>query len=96
MERHRIRPPSQPQFFASELKRLRPEETAHLPRKKDGGLNTYGIGLAAVNAARFDRNQLQAAFLACRNANSSLLRGHGSEDTILTQLLVKIVAKPQS
>lgn len=94
MERHHIRPPSQPQFFASELKRLRPEETVHLPRKKDGGINTYGIGLAAINAARFDRDHLVAAFLACRDANSSLLRGHGSEDTLMTQLLVKIVSKP--
>jgi DNA polymerase-3 subunit delta len=93
MERHRIRPPSQPQFFASELKRLRPEETTHLPRKKDGTLNSYGIGLAAVHAARFDREHLIAAFLACRDANSRLLRGHGSEDTILTELLVRIVAK---
>lgn len=93
MERHRIRPPAQPQFFASELKRLRPEETAHLPRKKDGGLNTYGIGLAAVNATRFERDHLVKAFLACRDTNASLLRGHGSEDAILTRLLVKIIAK---
>ena len=93
MERHRIRPPSQPQFFASELKRLRAEETAHLLRKKDGGLNTYGIGLAAVNAARFERDHLVSAFIACRDANSNLLQGHGSDDTLLTQLLVKIVSK---
>ena len=93
MARHRIRPPTQPQFFASELKRLRPEETSHLPRKKDGTLNTYGIGLAALNATRFDRDHLVSAFLACRDTNSGLLRGHGSEDTLLTQLLVRIVAK---
>ena len=93
MERHRIRPPSQPQFFASELKKLRAEETAHLPRKKDGGLNTYGIGLAAMNAARFECDHLVTAFLACRDTNAALLRGHGSEDTLLTQLLVRIVAK---
>lgn len=94
MERHKMRPPAQPQFFASDLKRLRSEETAHLPRKKDGTLNTYGIGLAAVNAARFDRDHLATAFLACRDANAALLRGHGSEDTLLTQLLVRIVSKP--
>ena len=93
MERHGMRPPAQPQFFASDLKRLRSEETAHLPRKKDGTLNTYGIGLAAVNAARFHRDHLQSAFLACRDANAALLRGHGSEDTLITQLLVRIVAK---
>ena len=93
MDRHKMRPPAQPQFFASDLKRLRSEETAHLPKKKDGTLNAYGIGLAAVNAARFDRDHLVSAFLACRDTNQKLLSGHGSEDTLLTQLLVRIVAK---
>ena len=93
MERHRLKPPAQPQFFASDLKRLRSEETVHLPRKKDGTLNTYGIGLAAVNGTRFDRDHLVSAFLACREANQKLLSGQGSEDTLLTQLLVRIVAK---
>jgi DNA polymerase-3 subunit delta len=93
MERHKIRPPAQANYFASDLKRLRSEETAHLPRKKDGTLNSYGIGLAAMNAARFDRDHLVSAFLACRNANAALLRGQGAEDTLLTQLLVRIVAK---
>ena len=46
-----------------------------------------------MNASRFERDHLVAAFLACRDTNSSLLRGHGSEDTLLTQLLVKIIAK---
>lgn len=96
MERHRMRPPAQPQFFASDLKRLRSEETAHLPRKKDGTLNTYGIGLAAVNAARFNRDHLVSAFLACRDANQRLLSGQGSEETLLTQLIVRIVAKNPS
>jgi len=93
MERHKIRPPAQANYFASDLKRLRSEETAHLPRKKDGTLNSYGIGLAAMNAARFDRDHLVSAFLACRDANAALLRGQGAEDTLLTQLLVRIVAK---
>jgi len=93
MDRHKMRPTAQPHFFASDLKRLRSEETAHLPKKKDGTLNAYGIGLAAVNAARFDRDHLVSAFLACRDTNQKLLSGHGSEDTLLTQLLVRIVAK---
>lgn len=93
MERHRLKSPTQANYFASDLKRLRSEETAHLPRKKDGTLNSYGIGLAAMNAARFDRDHLVSAFLACRDANAALLRGQGAEDTLLTQLLVRIVAK---
>jgi DNA polymerase-3 subunit delta len=95
MDRHKMRPPAQPQFFASDLKKLRSEETSHLPRKKDGTLNSYGIGLAAVNAARFDRDHLISAFLACRDANQKLLSGQSSDDTIITQLLVRIVAKNQ-
>lgn len=95
MERHKLRPPAQPQFFASELRKLRTEETAHLPRKKDGQLNTYGIGLAASNAARFGLEHLEKAFLACRDANRKLLSGHGSEQTILTELIVRIVAKTE-
>jgi DNA polymerase-3 subunit delta len=93
MERHKLRPPSQPQFFSAELKRLRSEETSHLPRKKDGTLNTYGIGLAAVNAGRFSGKQLASAFLACRDANQKLISGHGSDETLLTQLLVRIASK---
>ena len=95
MDRHKMRPPAQPQFFASDLKKLRSEETSHLPRKKDGTLNSYGIGLAAVNAARFDRDHLISAFLACRDANQKLLSGQSSDDTIITQLLVRLVAKNQ-
>ncbi len=95
MERYKLKPPAQPQFFASELRKLRAEDTAHLPRKKDGTLNTYGIGLAASNAARFGLEHLEKAFLACRDANRKLLSGHGSEQTILTELIVRIVAKPE-
>ena len=96
MERYKLKPPAQPQFFASELRKLRAEDTAHLPRKKDGQLNTYGIGLAAANAARFGLEHLEKAFLSCRDANRKLLSGHGSEQTILTELIVRIVAKPEA
>ena len=95
MQRYKLKPPAQPQFFASELRKLRAEDTAHLPRKKDGTINTYGIGLAASNAARFGLEHLEKAFLACRDANRKLLSGHGSEQTILTELIVRIVAKPE-
>jgi len=96
LERYKLKPPAQPQFFASELRKLRAEDTAHLPRKKDGQLNTYGIGLAAANAERFELDHLEKAFLACRDANRKLLSGHGSEQTILTELIVRIVAQPEA
>ena len=45
---HNLPPPSQPQFFAGTLKRLSPVETSHLPRKKDGTLSAYLLGIAAA------------------------------------------------
>lgn len=95
MERHGIRSPGQPNYFASEMQKFREDEKTHLPRKKDGSINTYGLGLAAMNAARFERDHLVSAFLACRDTNAALLRGGGSDDTLLTQLIVRIVARPE-
>ena len=92
MERHRLKPPAQANYFTSELNRLSSKQTAHLPRKKDGSINYYSIGLAAMNSRLFEREHLVCAFLACRDTNQKLLSGYGSEETLLTQLLVRIVA----
>jgi len=92
MERHRLKPPAQANYFTSELNRLSSKQTAHLPRKKDGSINYYSIGLAAMNSRLFKREHLVSAFLACRDTNQKLLSGYGSEETLLTQLLVRIVA----
>ena len=51
--RHRLPTPSQPQFFAGALKRLSTEATSHLPRKKDGTISAYLLGIAAINAAHY-------------------------------------------
>jgi len=92
MQRHRLKPPAQANYFTSELNRLSSKQTAHLPRKKDGSINYYSIGLAAMNSRLFKREHLVSAFLACRDTNQKLLSGYGSEETLLTQLLVRIVA----
>ncbi len=92
MERHRLKPPAQANYFTSELNRLSSKQTAHLPRKKDGSINYYSIGLAAMNSRLFEREHLVCAFLACRDTNQTLRSGYGSEETLLTQLLVRIVA----
>ena len=91
MARYRLPAPQQPHFFASSLQKLPQEELSHLPRKKDGTLNTYGLGLAAQQAACFDLEKLAHGFLACRDTYARLISGQGSEDILLTQLLVRIV-----
>jgi len=86
--RHKLRPPAEPQFFARDLSRISPAETAHLPKKKDGTLNTYGLGLAAKHSVHFTLEELSRAFQQCADANQRLISSQGSESVILTRLLV--------
>ena len=53
MERHRLLRPQAPFAFISTLNRLPAKETEHLPRKKDGAISGYALGIAAMNANRF-------------------------------------------
>jgi DNA polymerase-3 subunit delta len=93
MVAHKISPPTQPQFFKSALDRLPAAATAHLPRKKDGTLSTYALGIAATNAARYTLPELQAAFLACARANQQLVTSQLAEQVVLGRLLVEIAGK---
>ncbi|MEO7166339.1 MAG: DNA polymerase III subunit delta, partial [Chthoniobacterales bacterium] len=54
MQRHRLPRPGAPFHFTATLNRLPAEATAHLPRKKDGSINGYTLGLAALQAHRFE------------------------------------------
>ncbi|HET7239109.1 MAG TPA: DNA polymerase III subunit delta [Terrimicrobiaceae bacterium] len=93
MVRHRISPPSQPHFFASAIKRLSPEETAHLPRKKDGTMNTYVLGIAATNASHYAVEELEKAFISCAAANQQLLSGSLTDEVILGRLLIGTLSR---
>ena len=93
MVTHRLTPPAQPQFFKSALDRLPEAAIAHLPRKKDGTLNTYPLGIAAANAARFTLPELEAAFLACARANKELVTTQLAEQVVMSRLLVEIVGR---
>jgi DNA polymerase-3 subunit delta len=91
--RHKISPPSQAHFFASSLKRLPESALSHLPRKKDGSLNTYPLGIAAMNASHYALPELEAAFADCAAANQELLSGRMSDDVILTRLLIGFLSR---
>src|SRR5260370_35875434 len=58
MERHRLPRPHAPFQFISTINRLPAEVTQHLPRKKDGTINAYALGIAAQNAHLFETKQL--------------------------------------
>jgi DNA polymerase-3 subunit delta len=92
MQRYKLRKPDAPFHFTSTLNRLPPEATDHLPRKKDGGINTYALGIAAMHAQRYTLAELRGALGACLEANVTLVSSGLEARTVLTELVVKIAA----
>ncbi|MGI8821415.1 MAG: DNA polymerase III subunit delta [Chthoniobacterales bacterium] len=92
MERHRLSRPSAPFSFISAVNRLPAPATEHLPRKKDGTVNAYALGLAAMAAHRFTTGQLIAGLEACLEANLQLVSSGLDHELVLTQIVVKLLA----
>ena len=92
MARHRLTRPAQPFFFGKTLERLPAEATAHLPRKKDGTVNAYSLGIAASHVQRYTLRELRLALDACLAANIQLVTSSLESKIALGQLLVKIIA----
>jgi DNA polymerase-3 subunit delta len=92
MARHKLSRPAQPFYFGKSLERLPASAIAHLPRKKDGTLNAYPLGLAASHAHRFSTAELRAALEACLAANVELVTSSLEPKVILTRLIVRVAA----
>ena len=86
-------PPSQPQFFAQTLKLFAPAETAHLPRKKDGTVSAYLLGIAAISASHYTLEELRKGFAACAAANQQLLSGTLTDAVIMERLLIELLSR---
>jgi len=95
MEQHGIRPPHSPFQFIAAMNRLPAKATEHLPRKKDGSINTYGLAIAAQHASQFNSNQLIQAMRACLDANVKLVTTQLDHELILTEVVVKLLADRQ-
>jgi DNA polymerase III subunit delta len=93
MERHRLSRPHVPFQFISAINRLPVSATAHLPRKKDGSVSGYALGIAAQNAHRFETKQLMAGMQACLEANLKLVTSQLDHELILTEVVVKLVGQ---
>src|SRR5260370_14577160 len=91
MERHRLPRPHAPFHFISAINRLPGTATEHLPRKKDGSINAYALGIAAQNAHRFETGQLVAGMQACLEANLQLVTTQLDHELILTEVVVKLL-----
>jgi len=90
MERHRLPPPQAPFHFTSTLNRLPEAAVAHLPRRKDGSLNGYGLGVVACHANRFRQDELRGLFYACLNANVQLVTSQLDARMVLDQLVGRL------
>jgi len=93
MERHRLSRPHAPFPFISAINRLPADAVAHLPRKKDGTVNAYALGIAAQNAHRFSTEKLIAGMQACLAANLHLVTTQLDHELILTGVVVKLLAE---
>ncbi len=91
MEQERLSRPSAPYSFISALNRLPAGATEHLPRKKDGSLNAYALGIAAQHAHRFEIEQLVAGLEACLEANLKLVSTQLDHELILTEVIVALL-----
>lgn len=93
MQRHRLQPPAKPFFFGGVLNRLPAEATEHLPRKKDGTINAFTLGIAASHAHRYTSEELSGMLEACLQANVQLVTSQLDERVVLSELVAKLVGK---
>src|SRR5437773_11551914 len=93
MERHRMSRPHAPFPFISAVNRLPADAVAHLPRKKDGTINAWTLGIAAQNAHRFSTKQLIAGMQACLAANLQLVTTQLDHELVLTEVVVKLLGE---
>lgn len=92
LKRHRLSPPTQAGYFAKTLEKLPPQATAHLPRKKDGSINAYPLGLAAVAVRRYRLEELTQGFIRCREVNLQLVSTSIDSKLLLGKLLMEILS----
>ena len=93
MERHRLQRPHSPFQFISAINRLPASATDHLPRKKDGSINAYALGIAAQHAHHFKVDELTEAMRACLEANVKLVTTQLDHELVLTEVVVKLLAE---
>ena len=94
MQRHRLSKPQAPFHFAGTLNRLPESATRHLPRKKDGTVNSYALGIAACHAHRFELNELLALFDVCLETNVRVVTTQLDSKVLLSELIAKF-SKPE-
>jgi DNA polymerase III subunit delta len=92
LETYGVKAPSAPYQFNSVIARLPQAAQNFLPRRKDGNINVYGLGIAACEAHRFSLAQLIRGFEECLKANIQLVTTQLEPRLVLSKLLVSLLA----
>ncbi len=92
LETYGAKAPSAPYQFNSIVARLPQAAQNFLPRRKDGNINVYGLGIAACEAHRFSLAQLIRGFEECLKANIQLVTTQLEPRLVLSKLLVSLLA----
>ncbi len=92
LETYGVKPPSAPFQFSGVINRLPQAAQNFLPRRKDGSVNAYGLGIAACEVHRFSLAQLVCGFEDCLKANIQLVTTQLEPRLVLSKLLVSLLA----
>jgi DNA polymerase III subunit delta len=91
LETYGVKAPSAPYQFNSVIARLPQAAQNFLPRRKDGNINVYGLGIAACEAHRFSLAQLIRGFEECLKANIQMVTTQLEPRLVLSKLLVSLL-----
>ena len=89
---HGIRGSGNYRSYEASLSRLPASETAHLPRKKDGGLSVYPIFLASSESRNFSLDDLLQSLADCLQANRALVTSALDHRIVLERLVIRLLA----
>ncbi len=92
MDRYRLGSFSSASAFVNAAGRLPEEALELLPRKKDGSVNLYALGMVAIHAKRFKVNELRDALKICLEANLRLVNSQLDPKSVLDHTLVRCLA----
>lgn len=93
LEENRFRAPSYANEFATLLSQATPESVQRLPRKKDGSISTYPLGIAAVNSSKFSVSELRDALNAVVLTNHELVTTQIDPAVILSKFVMKCLSR---
>lgn len=93
VERHGLNANGRYPSFLKAVEALPASDTAHLPRKKDGGISAYPLFLAAQVSNRFSSSELRNALEACLEANERLVTTQLDPELVLHQLVAEILVQ---